>query len=80
MHGPAKSTSYVSTKISDLSYLLYHNIITIYTNTTKQLLLMHNLMAILLQFTEMGYSFRTKDIELSGTHMVDFCRPGHCCQ
>ena len=42
----------------------------------------HNLMVILLQFTEIGYPFRTRDIQLSVicTHMIDFCRPGHCCQ
>ena len=40
---------------------------------------MHYLITILLQFTEMGYPFGTKDIQLSViyAHMVDFCRPGH---
>ena len=57
--------SYVSTKNADFSSLLYHNLITIYTNTTKRLSLMHNLIPIFLQFTETGNPFRTKDVQLS---------------
>ena len=74
----------VSTKVADVMSLLYYNVITVYTNINriKHLSLMHNLMAILLQFTETGYPFRPKDMQLSViyTHMVDFCNPAHCCQ
>ena len=38
-----------------LSSLLYHNLITIYTNKTKCLLLLQNLMDLLLKCTEMVY-------------------------
>ena len=39
-------------------------------------------MATLLQFTETGYPFRTKDIHFGVIYanVVDFCRPGHCRQ
>ena len=37
-----------------LARLLYHNLITIYTTTTKSLSLLQNLMGFLLQLTEMG--------------------------
>ena len=38
-----------------LSFLLYHNFITIYTTTTKSSSLLQNLMGFLLQLTELGY-------------------------
>ena len=37
-----------------LACLLYHNLITIYTTTTKSSSLLQNLMAFLLQLMEMG--------------------------
>ena len=53
--GPAK-IDHVSTKKDHrfLTCLLYHNLKTIYTTTTKSLSLLQNLMGFLLQLTEMG--------------------------
>ena len=60
--GLETSTSFVSTKIADfLSFFNLTQLITIYTNITKCLSLMHNLMATLLQFIETGYPFKTKN-------------------
>ena len=52
--GPAK-IDHVSTKNHRfLVCLLYHNLKTIYTTTTKSSSLLQNLMGFLLQLTEMG--------------------------
>ena len=45
--------NHVSAKITDC--LLYHNLINVYTNRTRCLLLMDILMGFLMQFTEMVY-------------------------
>ena len=37
------------------SFLLYHNLITIYTTTTKSSSLLQNIIGYLLQLTELGY-------------------------
>ena len=52
--GLQKSTMLVQ-KFADFSSLHYHNLVTIYTSTTKCLLAMQNLMGFLLQFTEIEY-------------------------
>ena len=46
---------HVSAKIADFLSLLYYNLITIYTNQIKCLLLVQNLIGFLLQLTETGY-------------------------
>ena len=52
---PAK-IDHVSTKnLQFLACLLYHNLITIYTTTTKSSSLLQNSMGVLLQLTEMGW-------------------------
>ena len=42
-------------KVPIFLHLLYHNVLTIYTNATIYLSMLQNLMGFLLQFTEMGY-------------------------
>ena len=52
---PAK-INHVSAKKSPIfSFLLYHNLRTIYSNKTKSVSLMQNLMGFLPKFTELGY-------------------------
>ena len=55
MTRPAK-INHLSAKTSPIfAFLLYHNLITVYSTTTKPSSLLQNLMGFLLQFTEMGY-------------------------
>ena len=54
-------------KITDFLYLLYHNLITTYTNTRKPSPLLQSLMSFLLQFTERHTTLGTKDISKNTT-------------
>ena len=53
--GLQKSTIWAQKNHRFLSFLLYHNLITIYTTTTKSSSLLQNLMCIFLQLAEMGH-------------------------
>ena len=66
MTGPAR-IDHVSTKMSIFSYLLHHNLIACYTNTTKSLSLLENVVGFLLQFMEIEYSLGTEDISKNTT-------------
>ena len=62
--------------------LLYHNLITTCTNTTKCLLLMQNFMGFLLQFTETGYynhNWRYL-VKYNLVWLVDYHRPSQIMQ
>ena len=52
--GPAKIDHVSAKNWQFLACLLYHNLVTIYTTTTKSSSLLQNLMGFLLQLTEMG--------------------------
>ena len=52
--GPVKIDHVSTKKLPILLYLLYHNLITIYTTATKSSSLLQHLMGFLLQLTEMG--------------------------
>ena len=52
---PCKNQQCECIIIVDFPTLLYHNLQTIYTNTTKCLPLLQNLMGFLLQFTQVEY-------------------------
>ena len=60
--GPAKIDHLSTKNFQFLACLLYHNLITIYTITTKSLSLLQNLMGFLLQLMEMDSAFGMKDI------------------
>ena len=51
--GPAKIDHLSAKNCHFVLHLLHHNLITIYTNTTKSFLPLENLMGFLLQLTEM---------------------------